>query len=133
MRKRACTWQVPRRAAYPTNRFKQWRGLAMRTDKLAISASPVVRIPQDRPKRQALGAPDCLRGREEEEHHGGRRPRMRRPSDATGSPTASHTRRRGRRVDGPGLADAPDLPDALDARVALAPPSRQAGVWSARS
>ncbi|TGZ18219.1 hypothetical protein DV517_31920 [Streptomyces sp. S816] len=37
MRKRACTWQVPRRAAYPTNRLKQWRGLATRTDKLAIA------------------------------------------------------------------------------------------------
>lgn len=35
MRKRTCTWQVPRRAAYPTNRFKHWRGLATRYDKTA--------------------------------------------------------------------------------------------------
>ncbi|GAA2777140.1 hypothetical protein GCM10019017_22690 [Streptomyces showdoensis] len=35
MRKRACTWQAPRRTAYPTNRLKQWRGIATRYDKTA--------------------------------------------------------------------------------------------------
>ncbi len=35
MRKRACTWQAPRRAAYPTNRLKQWRGIATRYEKTA--------------------------------------------------------------------------------------------------
>lgn len=33
MRKRTCTWQAPRRAAYPTNRLKAWRGIATRFDK----------------------------------------------------------------------------------------------------
>lgn len=35
MRKRTCTWQVPRRAAYPTNRLKSWRGLATHYEKTA--------------------------------------------------------------------------------------------------
>ncbi|MET9282326.1 hypothetical protein ABZY01_31255, partial [Streptomyces anthocyanicus] len=35
VRKRACKWQVPRRAAYPTNRLKQWRGIATRYEKTA--------------------------------------------------------------------------------------------------
>ncbi|MFJ5226466.1 hypothetical protein ACIQD6_26935, partial [Streptomyces sp. NPDC088400] len=33
VRKRACIWQAPRRAAYPTNRLKDWRGIATRFDK----------------------------------------------------------------------------------------------------
>jgi transposase len=33
VRKRTCTWQAPRRAAYPTNKIKDWRGLATRFDK----------------------------------------------------------------------------------------------------
>lgn len=37
MRKRAFTWQAPRRAAYPTNKIKEWRGLATRYDKSATS------------------------------------------------------------------------------------------------
>lgn len=44
VRKRACTWQAPRRAAYPTARPKQWRGLAMRTDKLAIANQASVHL-----------------------------------------------------------------------------------------
>ncbi|MEU2135001.1 hypothetical protein ABZ587_43270, partial [Streptomyces sp. NPDC018352] len=35
VRKRACTWRAPRRAAYPTNRSKNWRGLAARYEKTA--------------------------------------------------------------------------------------------------
>ncbi|MER8001004.1 transposase, partial [Streptomyces sp. NPDC095613] len=34
-RKRTCPWQAPRRAAYPTNRLKQWRGIATRYEKTA--------------------------------------------------------------------------------------------------
>jgi transposase len=33
VRKRTCTWQAPRRAAYPTNRLRNWRGIAFRFDK----------------------------------------------------------------------------------------------------
>ncbi|MFJ2582878.1 hypothetical protein ACIO3N_39705, partial [Kitasatospora aureofaciens] len=33
VRKRTCTWQAPRRAAYPTNKLKAWRGIATRYDK----------------------------------------------------------------------------------------------------
>ncbi|MEU2131303.1 hypothetical protein ABZ587_23590, partial [Streptomyces sp. NPDC018352] len=35
VRKRACTWRAPRRAAYPTNRLKQWCGIATRYEKTA--------------------------------------------------------------------------------------------------
>ncbi|MFF1501316.1 hypothetical protein ACFVZR_15845 [Streptomyces sp. NPDC058316] len=36
MRKRTCTWQAPRRAAYPTNRLGRWRDLATQRE-LAIA------------------------------------------------------------------------------------------------
>ncbi|MET9276675.1 hypothetical protein ABZY01_02055, partial [Streptomyces anthocyanicus] len=35
VRKRACKWQVPRRAAYPTNRLKGFRAVATRYEKRA--------------------------------------------------------------------------------------------------
>ncbi|BFO21934.1 hypothetical protein SHKM778_83220 [Streptomyces sp. KM77-8] len=44
MRKRACTWQVPRRAAYPTNQLKGFRGIATRYEKTATSYEAAVTL-----------------------------------------------------------------------------------------